>query len=107
MYSSEKMKEKVLLAREKQKSRLKNTKYLYNAQITGKDIFELCKISNNVKKVLKQYFNNIHPSLRSYGKVIKVAQTIADLDGKNEISETCVIEALQYRKDLFGKIIQR
>lgn len=104
-YSSEKMKEKVLLAREKQKSRLKNTKYLYNAQITGKDIFELCVISNNVKKVLKQYFNTTHPSLRSYGKVIKVAQTIADLDGKNEISETCVIEALQYRKDLFGKII--
>lgn len=104
-YTSKIMKERVLKAREKQKERLKGTKYLYNSQIKGKDIFELCRVSRGVKEILEYYFNTSHPSLRSYGKVITLARTISDLSSNNEISESDVFEAISYRKNFKGEII--
>lgn len=105
MPESKKMKEEVIRAREKQKERLKYTKYMYNSQIKGKDIFELCRINKKVEIILSQYFVNSKPSLRSYGKVVKVARTIADIEGLNDIDESCILEALEYRKDIDGKVI--
>ena len=104
-YTSKKMKERVLKARERQKERLKGTKYIYNSQIKGKDIFELCKINKGVNEILEYYFNNSHPSLRSYGKVITLARTIADLNEKKDIEESHVFEAIGYRKNFKGEII--
>lgn len=104
-YTSKKMKERVLKAREKQKERLKGTKYFFNSQIRGKDIFELCRVSKRVNEILEYYFNNSHPSLRSYGKVITLARTIADLGEKKDIEESDVFEAIGYRKNFKGEII--
>ena len=99
------MKERVIKAREVQRKRLRNTKYMYNSEIKGKDIFELCRVSKCVEEILKYYFNNSSPSLRAYGKVIKVARTIADLEGNKDILEGDVLEAISYRKNLKGEII--
>ena len=73
--------------------------------IKGKDIFELCRVNKKVEEILKYYFDISKPSLRAYGKVIKVARTIADIEGDYEIKESSVIEAMGYRKDFNGEII--
>ena len=99
------IKERVLEARKIQKERLKGTPYKVNSEIRGKDIFNLCKISEDAKEVLEYYFRTNNPSLRGYGKVIKVAQTIADLDFQNEIEREHIIEAITYRKDINGELV--
>lgn len=104
-FMAETIREKVKIAREIQRERLKETRYNYNSDIKGKDIFELCKVNRKCKKILEHYFNNSNPSLRSYGKIIKVARTIADLESSKEIKEENVIEAISFRKDYNGKII--
>ena len=51
----------------------------------------------NAQKLLSQAQDRLHLSVRSYFKVIKVAQTIADIEGTPEIAKEHVAEALQYR----------
>lgn len=102
---SDKMRQKVLEAAERQSFRLKDTIYNYNSEIVGKDVFRICNISSKGKKVLEQYYNKYNITLRGYVKIIKVARTIADLEGSDEIADYHIIEALQYRKNAFGEII--
>lgn len=104
-YNSHNMKNIVIKSREIQKERLKGTGYKFNSQIKGKDIFELCLINKKVIKILESYFNNAKPSLRAYGKVIKLARTICDMSDKKDISEGDILEAISYRKDSYGNII--
>lgn len=104
-FNSEKMKDIVLRTREVQKERLKGTIYKYNSQIKGKDIFELCNIHNNAKSIFESYFNEAKPSLRAYGKVVKISRTIADINNKKDILEEHIIEAMSYRKDNYGNLI--
>lgn len=99
------IKERVLEARKIQKDRLKGTPYKLNAEIKGKDIFNLCNVSKEGKEVLENYFKMNNPSLRGYGKVIKVAQTIADLELQKTIKREHIIEAIGYRKDINGEFI--
>jgi len=104
-YISNKMRERVFKAREAQKLRLKGSEYSYNSQIRGRDIYELCRISKSVEKILEQYFQNSKPSLRAYGKMIKLARTIADIEGFKDITEGNIIEAMGFRKDYNGEIL--
>lgn len=105
IYSSDKMKEIVLRVWDIQKQRYSKTRYKYNSDVKGKDIFELFKLSKNVIQILEQYFNINKPSLRAYGKVIKVARTIADVEGNTEITEGNIIEAIGFRRDYNGDIL--
>jgi magnesium chelatase family protein len=102
---SQSMKNRVISAREKQLYRLKGSGYNYNSEIKGKDIYELCRINRECQRILEQYFNSSKPSLRAFGKVIKIARTIADIDGLNDIIESNIIEAIGYRKDYNGEIV--
>ncbi|MGL4108026.1 YifB family Mg chelatase-like AAA ATPase [Clostridium sp. LP20] len=104
-YSSKRMKYRVLKAREKQHERLIGTSYQYNSQIRGRDVFELCRISQRVEEILHAYFNSNKPSLRVYGKIIKIARTIADIDEKEDIVESNIIEAIGYRRDCNGEFV--
>ncbi|PRR84186.1 YifB family Mg chelatase-like AAA ATPase [Clostridium vincentii] len=104
-YNSNKMRERVTNARESQRVRLNGSKYYYNSQIKGRDIYELCRISRSVEKILEQYFNSSKPSLRAYGKVIKLGRTIADIEGFKDITEGNIIEAMGFRKDYNGEIL--
>ncbi|AOR23264.1 YifB family Mg chelatase-like AAA ATPase [Clostridium taeniosporum] len=104
-YNSKLMKERVSKAREIQEKRFKNTKYKYNSDIKGKDVFDICKMNKGCSNILKHYYNTSSVSMRGYSKVIKLAQTIADIDGDKEILEHHIIEAFNYRKNIDGEII--
>ena len=103
--NSDNMRHNVILAREIQKERFKGTKYRYNSEIVGKDVLNLCNINKNAKKVLEEYYRRYDITLRGYTKIIKVARTIADLDCSVEVMDYHIIEAIGFRKNVFGEII--
>lgn len=103
--SSENMKEKVMNARRMQSERYKGTIYRMNSDIKGKEIFDICRINNKCKEILEYYYNTYGVSVRGFGKVIKLARTIADIENENDINEAHIIEALQYRKNINGEVI--
>ncbi|WP_294392176.1 YifB family Mg chelatase-like AAA ATPase [uncultured Clostridium sp.] len=104
-YNSKVMRENVMKARLMQSERFKGTVYKYNSDIQGKDIFEICRIDEKCREILEHYYNNSNISLRGYGKVIKIARTIADIDNNLDISEENLLEAFSYRKNINGEVI--
>lgn len=104
-YNSKIMRENVIKARIMQEKRLKGTEYKYNSDIQGKDIFQLCRVNEQCKKILEYYYKKSNVSLRGYGKVLKLARTIADLEGNKDIIEENLLEAFSYRKNINGEVI--
>ena len=58
---------------------------------------KFCRVTPKGAQILKKVFDNMNLSARSYDKVLKVARTIADLDGDEMINEMHILEAVQYR----------
>lgn len=75
-----------------------NNSIIYNASLTNQAIKKYAKLSPEAKSLLLMAAERLSLSARSYFKTIKVARTIADLDGQNQISANHISEALQYRK---------
>jgi magnesium chelatase family protein len=70
--------------------------------MTVRDIEEKAAISNDAQDILKESAASLDLSPRSYHRLIKLARTIADLDGRDSILAPHILEALQYRpKELF------
>jgi magnesium chelatase family protein len=91
------VKKRVIAARERQAKRFQGRKVKYNSEMTQKDIGELIMMKDEAEVLLKQAAKSLGLSARSYFRVIKLAQTIADLDKAEKIAEAHVAEALQYR----------
>lgn len=68
-----------------------------NANLSNQDLKGLAELSPAAKKLLDTAAHSLQLSARSYFKVIKVARTIADLDGQKQIEPAAISEALQYR----------
>ncbi len=68
-----------------------------NAQLSSREVSTLLSISDDAKKLADQAAEKLHLSARSYFKLIKVSQTIADMDGAISIQPNHIAEALQYR----------
>lgn len=71
-----------------------------NASLSGRDIEETVVLSPEVRNLLKLSSTKLNLSPRGYHRLIKVARTIADLDNKESIETTHILEALQYRVPL-------
>ncbi len=84
-------------ARERQSHRFKGTSYAANSEMKNRDIKEHCKLGEPSIDLLRQAVTQLHLSARSYHRIIKLARTIADLAGKDDIETEHVAEALQYR----------
>ena len=68
-----------------------------NSSLTSSEVKRLIPISPEVKKLLNTAADKLGLSPRSYFKILKVARTIADLDGSQDVKVTHVSEALRYR----------
>ncbi|MGI6020808.1 MAG: YifB family Mg chelatase-like AAA ATPase [Lachnospiraceae bacterium] len=69
----------------------------FNSEIPSSLIGEYCPLSDSAEKVLREAFEKMKLSARSYHRIIKVARTIADIEASFFIEEEHVMEALMYR----------
>jgi magnesium chelatase family protein len=92
-------KNRVKQARIVQKERFENNRGMFtNSEMTVPQIEKYCQINGESKDILKQMVDSGRLSARSYHKTLKVARTIADLEGSGEIKSSHLMEALMYRK---------
>ena len=95
--TSQEVKERVNQAREIQRQRYKEEAIFSNAALTPKLIEKYCKLDEEGKKILEMSFEKLGLSARAYGRILKVARTIADLGGSEQIQKNHIAEAIQYR----------
>lgn len=95
---SAQIRERVLRAREVQAQRFKEVKGVYcNAQMSGKQIRHYCAIDASCNALLQNAMERLGLSARAYDRILKVARTIADLEGVVDIQMNHIAEAISYR----------
>ncbi|MBR5773903.1 MAG: YifB family Mg chelatase-like AAA ATPase [Clostridia bacterium] len=95
--SSAEIRSRVNAARLIQQKRFDGTSIFCNARMGSSDVRKYCVLSDTAQQFLKRVFEKMNMSARAYDKVLKVARTIADLDGSDEIDVLHISEAVQYR----------
>lgn len=96
--SSESIRERVIKAREIQIERFGNKPDLHaNAQMTSQMVRDLCKITEAGQNLLKKAMEKLGLSARAYDRILKVARTIADLAGSDDIKLEHLAEAIHFR----------
>lgn len=95
--TSAQIKERVNRAREIQQKRFFGTGVSCNAKMTPRMTKEFCVLSTDANSLLKMSFERMGLSARAYDKILRMARTIADLDGGGLIEINHIAEALQYR----------
>jgi magnesium chelatase family protein len=95
--SSKEIRERVIHARNIQSKRFKGSHVYSNARMNPKQIKEHCILEKEAEVILKSAIVHLKLSARAYDKVLKVARTIADLEGSKIIQAQHVAEATQYR----------
>lgn len=101
---SEKIKERVKAAREIQKNRFKKLGRAIstNSEMNVKDLGNIVKLTKEVRDLLDDSAERLGLSARAYHRVIKIARTIADLEGSPEVKANHILEAIQYRPKVNG-----
>ena len=95
---SETIREHVAKARRIQSLRFKeNGKVHYNAQMSSRQIRVFCELDAVSLKLLKNAMERLSLSARAYDRILKVARTIADLEGVDSVHALHIAEAIQYR----------
>lgn len=95
--NSSDIRDRVIKARILQQERYANTSTHCNAQMQRKELITYCDISKEGKQLLKQAMERLGLSARAYDRILKVARTIADLEGKKAIETNHLSEAIQLR----------
>ncbi|MDZ7315478.1 MAG: YifB family Mg chelatase-like AAA ATPase [candidate division KSB1 bacterium] len=96
--SSEVIRARVEKARQIQQKRFADHPHLYcNARMDSKEIRRYCQLDDQGQELLKAAITKLRLSARAYDRILKVARTIADLDGSDRILPYHVSEAVQYR----------
>lgn len=95
--SSSEIKKRVDVARQIQRERFVNSKTRTNAKMTSKQIAKYCELEAESEALMKLAFDRYKISARGYTRLLKVARTIADLDGSEMIKSNHIAEALAYR----------
>ena len=96
--SSEKIRERVIHAREIQSRRFRGRKGIYaNTDMQSKEIREFCKPEAAGEELLKMAITKLGLSARAYDRILKVSRTIADMACSDDIRPEHISEAIQYR----------
>ena len=96
--SSAAMRERVLRAREIQNERFRQSKTVHcNAMMSTKMVRQYCALDAESDKLLEFSMNKLGLSARAYDRILKVARTIADLEGSMNIGKQHLLEAISYR----------
>lgn len=96
--TSEDIKSRVLSARSKQSKRFVDSVFKTNSAMTPKNIEKYCALDQESNMLMKNAVNSLGLSARAYHRVLKLARTIADLEGSENIKSSHLAEALQYRQ---------
>ncbi len=95
--TSDVVRARVLKARELQRDRYAGVDILTNAELKSELLRKHCVLSDECLKLMKAAVERMQLSARAYTRVLKVARTIADLDGAETLTPLHIAEALQYR----------
>jgi magnesium chelatase family protein len=96
--SSAQIRARVVAARQRQHTRFANKpKITCNARMGSKELKQFCELDEATKELLKFAMTDLNLSARAYDRILKVARTIADLAGSENIASEHVSEAIQYR----------
>ncbi len=95
--SSAEMYEQVIEARQAQGERFKGSRTRTNAQMSSRLVRQHCRLDGRAEAMLEQAVHELALSARAYTKILKVARTIADIDGRADIGVEHIAEAVQYR----------
>lgn len=95
--SSETIRKRVEQARERQIERYQGKNILFNSELGGTQVEKYCELGRQEERMMKQAFESLNLTARTYHKVLKTARTIADLEGEEKIRMEHLQEALIYR----------
>jgi len=88
---------RVEAARQLQRQRLTGTGLHNNAQMQARHIRKFCAVDEAGQQLLAAVTDRLGLSARTYSRILKVARTIADLAGEEQIQQAHLAEAIQYR----------
>jgi len=88
---------RVVAARARQQERLARLGVAVNAHVPGREVRRLCRIDTRGRRLLEAASERLGLSARAYTRILRVARTIADLAGEEEITTSHLAEAIQYR----------
>jgi len=95
---SEAIRARVIQARLMQETRFQQSQHVHcNAHMSSKSLREVCQIEETGKTLLLNAMQRLNLSARAYDRILKVARTIADLDGSERIKNEHLAEAIQFR----------
>lgn len=89
--------QRVVRAREIQEERFSRTKIFHNAGMNSRHIKKFCQIDSESGLLLERAMDRFGLSARAHARILKIARTIADLEGSSEMRAAHVGEAIQYR----------
>ena len=105
--SSAAIRRRIEKARKRQMDRAENGEFVYNAELSGERLIRDCELGRAEKRMMRQAYDRFSLNARTYHKVLKVARTIADLEGEERIGIAHLQEALVYRsmdKKYWGRV---
>ena len=105
---SSEIRKRVIAARQIQENRYREYPGIHcNAQMTDRLLHQYCVMDEETNSTLQLAMERLHLSARAYSRILKVARTIADLEGKENIQMHNIAEAIGYRNLDRGDWVER